>query len=66
MPQTFSHHYIMKNYQKSVLTDTNGSQKSNTLIRRIAFRKERFAGIYREGERHNCLAARSDDDTLNP
>ena len=56
----------MKNYQKSVLTDTNGSQKSNTLIRRIAFRKERFAGIYREGERHNGLAARSDDDTLNP
>ena len=48
------------------LTDANCRQQSDRFIWRVALWEERFGGVDREGQSHDGLSARSDDDTLNP
>ena len=51
---------------KDVLTDANCSQKSHALIRRVAEREERLGRVDGEGESHDGLRARPDNDALHP
>ena len=48
------------------LTDANCRQQSDRFIWWIALWEERFGGVDREGQGHDGLSARSDDDALDP